>query len=201
MASTLISGSAEKRIGQKTDDQLMLHYVRGEKGAFDELYARYKQPLYNYLYRNCGDRTMVDELYQNVWLRVLAAAKRYKNTGRFRSWLFTLAHNCLVDYYRQAEKHTSYFVALEPAIERNSSNGILTETQISDLELQQSINQSIANIPAEQREAFCLREEAGFSIKEIALIQGVTQEAAKSRLRYAYKKLRQDLQRHRQNQP
>ena len=90
---------------------------------------------------------------------------------------------------------------LEPSIESSSTNGKLTDMQIADMELQQSIETSIARIPPEQREAFCLREEAGFSVKEIALIQGVTQEAAKSRLRYAYKKLREQLQHHKEMKP
>jgi len=175
--------------GQRTDDQLMMGYARGDRGAFDQLYARYKQPLYHYLYRNCGTRNQVDELFQDVWLRVIASAPRFRNRGRFRSWIFTLAHNCLVDYYRKADKQ-SIQTSREPEI----SGANETQAVLLGVELAQSIQQAIASLPPAQREAYILREHSGFSIREIGDIQNISPEAAKSRLRYAYGKLRSLLE-------
>ncbi|HIG39802.1 MAG: sigma-70 family RNA polymerase sigma factor [bacterium] len=99
------SGRIRKR--SSSDDQLMQAYARGKTDAFDQLYLRYKQPLYGYLYRNCH-RTEVDELFQEIWLRVIASQSRYKGNNKFRAWIFTLAHNCLVDHYRKTERQAFF---------------------------------------------------------------------------------------------
>ena len=101
-AITLFSGITNNP-GRTSDDLLMLRYARGERGAFDVLYARYKQPLYGFFYRNCHS-SVVDELFQDVWLRVIASARRYESKNKFRSWLFTMAHNCLVDFHRSSKR-------------------------------------------------------------------------------------------------
>ncbi len=178
--------------GLSSDDRLMCAYARGKQSAFEQLYLRYKQPLYGYLYRHCH-RSQVDELFQDVWLRVIASASRYKSSNKFRSWIFTLAHNCLVDHYRKIARQADFEDDGAQFVETNLTDGKLLEVTLDASELKKSILNAVKSLPIEQREAFYLREEAGFSIKEIADIQTITQEAAKSRLRYAYKKLRQLL--------
>lgn len=172
---------------QISDDQLMLAYRRGDKRAFDALYTQYKNPLHGYLYRHCNSETQTAELFQDVWVRVIAWSSRFVGKGRFRSWIFTLAHNCLVDFYRKNEKlqqHTTY---------EESVGGIGLDDEAGGRELGSALNRSLSRPPLDQRQAFCLREEQGFSIKEIAVIRNVTAEAAKSRLRYAYKKLKESM--------
>ncbi len=168
-----------------SDDQLMRAYCRGDGGAFDALYGRYKRPLYGYINRNCGDTRVVDELFQDVWLRVIVASRKYRAAGRFRSWIFTLTHNCIVDHYRRADREPMPHTTLVESAADHSPEG--------DAELAARIARVVAALPLEQRQAFCLREESGFSIAEIAEIQGVGVEAAKSRLRYAYQKMRIQL--------
>ena len=80
----------------RSDDALMKAYQGGDVRAFDELYRRFKQPLYSFLIRQSGGEPVARELFQDVWLRVISSSKRYHCNGRFRSWLFTLAHNRLV---------------------------------------------------------------------------------------------------------
>jgi len=172
---------------QISDDQLMLAYRRGDKRAFDALYTKYKNPLHGYLYRHCNSETQTAELFQDVWVRVIASSSRFEGKGRFRSWIFTLAHNCLVDFYRKNEKqqqHTTY---------EESAGGNGPDDEAGDRELRSALDKSLRRLPLDQRQAFCLREEQGFSIKEIAVIQNVSAEAAKSRLRYAYKKLKESM--------
>jgi RNA polymerase sigma-70 factor (ECF subfamily) len=172
---------------QISDDQLMLAYRRGDKQAFDALYTKYKNPLHGYLYRHCNSESQMAELFQDVWVRVIASSSRFEGSGRFRSWIFTLAHNCLVDFYRKNEKqqlHTTY---------EESAGGKGPDDEADGSELRSALDRSLQRLPLDQRQAFCLREEQGFSIKEIAVIQNVTAEAAKSRLRYAYKKLKASM--------
>jgi len=185
--TTVLLESGKKFItgGQLSDDQLMVSFGRGDRPAFDLLYARYKQPLYGYLYRNCGNEASIDELFQDIWLKVIASSSRYKRRGKFRSWIFTLAHHCIVDFYRKSARQE----VKQSAVEELASNQS-TESSVRDSEVLLAVQTAIASLPLEQRQAFCLREESGFSVKEIAEIQDISVEAAKSRLRYAYVKLR-----------
>lgn len=186
MAIALLeSGKKFSTGGQLSDDQLMVSFGRGDRSAFDLLYARYKQPLYGYLYRNCGNEASIDELFQDIWLKVIASSSRYKRRGKFRSWIFTLAHHCIVDFYRKSARQA----VKQSAVEELASNQS-TESSVRDSEVLLAVQTAIASLPLEQRQAFCLREESGFSVKEIAEIQEISVEAAKSRLRYAYVKLR-----------
>lgn len=184
MAIALIKSEMAVSTGL-SDDQLMVSFGRGDQLAFDTLYARYKQPLYGYLFRNCGNEASIDELFQDIWLRVVASASRYKRRGRFRSWIFTLAHHCIVDYYRKTGRQS-----VEQPGDEDLPHRMSTEGDVEVSEVLNAVREAIGGLPLDQRQAFCLREESGFSIREIAEIQGITAEAAKSRLRYAYRKLR-----------
>lgn len=184
MAIALIKSEMAVSTGL-SDDQLMVSFGRGDQLAFDTLYARYKQPLYGYLFRNCGNEASIDELFQDIWLRVVASASRYKRRGRFRSWIFTLAHHCIVDYHRKTGRQS-----VEQPGDEDLPHRMSTEGDVEVSEVLNAVREAIGGLPLDQRQAFCLREESGFSIREIAEIQGITAEAAKSRLRYAYRKLR-----------
>lgn len=174
-----------KDVAEPTDDRLMRSYCKGDQRAFDELYARYKQPLYSYMLRNCRAEHIAGELFQDVWLRVISSAKNYTNKGKFRSWVFTLAHNRLVDYYRRAEHQYPKDPETESLKGRHEP-----EQVVMSREAMTYLEGVIQALPFDQQQAFYLREENGFCVKEIADIQGITAEAAKSRLRYAYAKLR-----------
>jgi|TARA_B100000315_G_scaffold216606_1_gene216588 RNA polymerase sigma-70 factor (ECF subfamily) len=184
-----IGFSSRRGYGRKDDDELMAAYQGGDMHAFDELYQRFKQPLYSFLIRQSGGEPIARELFQDVWLRVISSSKRYSGSGRFRSWLFTLAHNRLVDYYRQQDRIPGceeFTDEVTPTHRSPERDAILTERA----ELLQS---TVASLPTEQKEAFLLREEAGLTIKEVADTQNISHEAAKSRLRYAYGKIRAKL--------
>ncbi|HEX6944875.1 MAG TPA: sigma factor, partial [Casimicrobiaceae bacterium] len=73
------------------DEDLMLAYAAGDAAAFDALYARHKGPLYRYLLRHLRERSLADELYQDVWMRVVNGRAGYAPTAKFTTWLYTLA--------------------------------------------------------------------------------------------------------------
>lgn len=175
--------------GTRSDDQLMAAYARSDRRAFDELYARYREPLYGYLYKNCRDESVTSEMFQDVWLRVISSSGSYRREGRFRSWLFTLAHNRLVDFYRRNESSPD----TEPVNDDLVAGPDAPDHGAEAREQRTRFEAVIRNLPQEQRQAFYLREECGMAVKEIAEIQSITVEAAKSRLRYAYAKLKDAL--------
>jgi RNA polymerase sigma-70 factor (ECF subfamily) len=163
----------------------MLAYRGGDAGAFETLYRRHRGALYRFVLRALKQRALAEELFQEVWIRVIEARSRYAPQARFTTWLYTIAHNLLVDHWRR--KGLS-LVQLdeEPATAAADNPARQAEARESLARLMHALEA----LPAAQREAFLLHEEAGLSVAEIAAVTGAGEEAAKSRLRYAMAKLK-----------
>ena len=182
------------------DESLMLRYAAGDVAAFDRLYGRHELGVWRYVFRSVRDQAVADDLLQDVWFAVARQAPSYQPTARFKTWLFTLAHNRMVDHFRTVHPHTS----LDQGSGEGDEGGSLGETLAADsgfgpLRQLQSREQAAAllaaveQLPPVQREAFLLQAEAGMAVEEIASTTGVSFETAKSRLRYARNSLRQLL--------
>ena len=167
----------------------MAAYRDGNAAAFDALYARHRGPLFRYVLRGVKLRAVAEELYQEIWIRVIEARRRYSPTARFTTWLYTIAHNRLVDHWRRKEltlvpgadetlQETMQDVAADPA------------RQAEGREALARFAKALEDLPHAQREAFLLHEETGMTALEIAAVTGSETEAVKSRLRYAVAKLK-----------
>ena len=86
---------------EATDEQLMLAYAAGDATAFETLYARHKGGLYRFVLRGIKERGIAEELFQEIWVRVIEARQRYAPQARFSTWLYTIAHNRMVDHWRK----------------------------------------------------------------------------------------------------
>lgn len=170
----------------KTDDELFSAWRNGSRAAFTELYDRFEAPVFGYLYRSVSSQSVAQDLFQDVWAKVVAASKTYKQNNRFRSFLFTCAHNVVVDHYRRQQHRRT---------EGLDDQALCGQTFREDLvDVAEQIDAAIAKLPFDQRQAFHLREGLGCSIKEVANVQACSLEAAKSRLRYAYARIRESLE-------
>jgi len=182
---------------EATDEELMQRYRDGDTQAFEALYARHKGPVYRYLLRQCGVAALAEELFQDVWMNLIRARERYAVRARFTTWLYTLAHHRIIDYYRRqaASLPISYDDDPdEPLIEQVADSDIhQPDNEFERRRQAQQLLALLAQLPEAQREAFLLREEGGLSLDEIAEATGVNLETAKSRLRYATAKLRQGM--------
>jgi RNA polymerase sigma-70 factor (ECF subfamily) len=167
------------------DEELMLAYGRGDAGAFETLYKRHRGPVYRFVLRAIKNRSTAEELFQEVWIRVIEARSRYTPQARFTTWLYTIAHNLLVDHWRR--KGLTLVQLDEEQLVAAPDN---PARQAEAREALTRLLQAIESLPAAQREAFLLHEEAGLSVAEIAAATGTNDEAAKSRLRYAMAKLK-----------
>jgi RNA polymerase sigma-70 factor (ECF subfamily) len=178
----------------RSDEELMLGYRDGDAAAFEALYGRYKGSLYRYLLRQCRVAAVAEELFQDVWLNLVRARERYEVKAKFATYLFHLAHNRLIDYYRRQAAGLPLSYSDDAALEElPDSRQVAPETRL-DLKRQAArLKQLIGDLPEAQREAFLLHEEAGLSLEEIAGVTGVNAETAKSRLRYAVAKLKRGL--------
>lgn len=186
------------RMNEATDEELMQRYRDGDARAFEALYARHKGPVYRYILRQCGVAAQAEELFQDVWMNLIKARERYEVRARFTTWLYTLAHHRVVDHYRRqaAGVPISYDDDPDdtPLIEKVPDSELNQPDNELDRRRQaQQLLRLLNTLPEAQREAFLLREEGGLSLEEIAAATGVNMETAKSRLRYALAKLRQDM--------
>jgi len=181
-------------MARDTDDKvLMIRYRDGEVAAFEKLYARHKGPLYRYFLRQGLGSESSAELMQEVWMKIIRAKDRYEPTAKFTTWLYRLAHNCLVDQYRRpAHKMAQKMVGVDIDVTQLPATASPQADAIRD-ESAEQFRAALADLPDEQREAFILKQEAGLSLADVAYVTGVSAETAKSRLRYAFSKLRQQL--------
>lgn len=175
----------------RSDDDLMLAFGRGDGEAFGALYERYRKSLYRYLFHAVGDRTTADDLYQDVWSRIIDARGRYQRGAGFKRYLFRIAHNRIVDHWRRAGRQTEQGdEELERFPDTESGN---PESESERDQLRSELMSAIAQLPQDQREAFLLQQEAGLTLEQIAHQTDVGRETVKSRLRYAVNKLRAQL--------
>lgn len=172
----------------RADDDLMLAFGRGDGQAFEVLYQRYRKPLYRYLFHAVGDRGVADDLYQDVWSRIIDGRVGFRATAGFRRWAFRIAHNRLVDHWRAHGREPGFdgdALEHQPAPDHGRPDTLLEAEQRAG-----QLRQALLQLPPEQREAFLLQREAGLSLDQIAEREQVGRETIKSRLRYAVGKLR-----------
>jgi RNA polymerase sigma factor (sigma-70 family) len=175
-------------MSEAPDEELMLAYQAGDARAFETLYARHRARLYRFVLRAVKTRQIAEELFQDVWLRAIEARRRYAPQARFRTWLYTIAHNRLVDHWR---KRGLALVDLEES--DVAADGADPADHARSREALTRFAAALSALPALQREAFLLHEESGLSVAEIAAATGTNAETAKSRLRYAMTKLKAAL--------
>ena len=169
------------------DSALMLRYKDGDVGAFEILYHRHNNSLYRYLLRLCHHRDTAEDIFQEVWGKIIKARERYRPTAKFTTFLYRVAHNCFIDHVRRNQRHQNT-VDVDPDSQRNPAEGPDIETE-RDL-ARRRLEAALQDLPEEQRDVFLLHEEGGLSLDQIAHVTGANRETTKSRLRYAVKKLR-----------
>lgn len=166
----------------------MLAYGAGDVAAFRQLYLRHADAVFRYCLRG-GNAAQAAEWAQDVWMRVIEARSRYSETARFTTWLYRIAHNRVVDGWRAAAVRGPLRELPEDAVDPAAG----PERHAAAEDCADLLQRELAGLPFEQRELILLREEGGLTIEEMAELQGVGRETAKSRLRYALAKLKEAL--------
>ena len=177
------------------DETLMAAYAAGDASAFEALYGRHKGPLFRYVLRSVKAHAQAEELFQEIWMRAIEARVRYRPEAKFTTWLYTIAHNRLVDHWRTRGLAT---VSLDEEgdaapIDPPAPPSAEPERVVAAAQLAGRFQAALAALPLAQREAFLLHAEGGLSVAEIAQATGSNVEAAKSRLRYAMNKLHEAI--------
>jgi RNA polymerase sigma-70 factor (ECF subfamily) len=178
--------------GESSDEALMLAWAAGDGEAFAPLYARHRVRLYRFLLRQLRDPALGDELFQDVWQRVIAARREWTPEASFATWLFRIAHNRLADHWR-AQQHRPPAPADGDERAARIPDPDTPERTLSEFEQRRRLQLALDELPPEQREVVLLRLEQELTLEEIGAITGVGRETVKSRLRYAMDKLRARL--------
>jgi len=179
---------------EQSSESLMLAYTKGNADAFTQLYNLHKGPLFRFLLRQGINTARADEMFQDIWLKIINGRSSYKVTARFQTWLYSIARNLIIDEYRKEGKAKS--VEFEDGIsDKSNDSPILNnpEEGIDQKTKQQHLLNSVKALPFEQRQAFLFRYEAGMTNQDIAEITGTNLETAKSRVRYAIAQLKLKL--------
>jgi RNA polymerase sigma factor (sigma-70 family) len=187
-------------LAQETDENLMARFGRGEAAAFEFLYRRHESRVFRYLQRNVKNEATANDLMQEVWFAVVRGAANYQPTAKFTTWLFTIAHNRMVDMIRANHRLQSLDAGDDADPEAPSALERLADSpkleplaQVQSQDEAAALLSAVTQLPAEQRSAFLLQAEGDLSVEEIAEATGSSFETVKSRLRYARAKLRQLL--------
>lgn len=175
-----------------TDEALMLAWAGGDLPAFQALYERHRRRLHGFLVRQLHDPGLAEEMFQDVWQRVIAARAGWQPEAAFSTWLFRIAHNRLNDHWRAARHRPPAPADAEARVEA-VVDGHTPESELSGFEQRRRVQQAMDALPPDQREVLLLRLEQELSLEEIAQVTGVGRETVKSRLRYAMDKLRAGL--------
>ena len=174
---------------QVSDETLMLAWAAGNVRSFEQLYARHRTRLYRYLLRQLRQPALADDVFQDVWQRVIAARTEWKPDAGFATWLYRIAHNRVTDHWRARPYRPQ---APSDADERMARipDPDTPERALSEFEQRRTLQRALDQLPPEQREVLMLRLEQELTLEQIATITGVGRETVKSRLRYAMDKLR-----------
>ncbi len=159
------------------DEALFARFVAGDERAFKELYSHYERPLILYCRHMLSTEQESQDVFQEVWLRVIRIRTRGERVERFRAMLFTIARNAAINHLRNRQ-HAQYPVSLSQV--NIESNPALATSENFD-EMEDLVNRALKRLPDSQREAFVLHSMLGYTFQEIADMQGVTMTGAKTR--------------------
>ena len=175
------------------DRALMLRYRDGDVTAFETLYQRHRVPLYRFLLNQSRDIQAAEDIFQEVWSRIIRSRDRYRPAAKFATYMYHIARNCFLDHVRRSGRQPVLVSIDDDLPEELLTSSDNPEAAAETSNARTYLQAALDRLPPEQREAFLLREEAGLTLEEIGQVTGVGQETAKSRLRYAIVKLRNSL--------
>ena len=177
-----------------SDQQLLNSYLSGDQSAISQLIEKHRRRVTDYIRMLVKDRDVADDIFQDTFIKVIRTidSRRYVENGRFLSWVLRIAHNQVIDHFRQLKQSGK-------VNESDAGFDILNtlrfsertvEDDIVDGQISEQIRAMVAELPDEQREVVMMRYYSGLSFKEIAETTGVGINTALGRMRYALLNLR-----------
>lgn len=183
-----------KTLKMMTDEELVVLYARGNNAAFDVLLGRYKSSIYTYIYFIVHNKELAEDIFQETFVKVIMTIKqgRYTENGKFKAWITRIAHNLIIDSFRQERSENTIS---NDEVEIDLFNNIklcdgTIEDQIVRRQVLSDVKRLVEYLPDNQREVLEMRYYKNLSFKEIADLTGVSINTALGRMRYAILNMR-----------
>lgn len=176
-----------------SDETLLARYRQGDGAAFEILYARHRQGLYRFLLGLSGKPELADEVFQDTWLSLIRSTSQPQGRATFRTWLFQIARNRLIDHWRKHGAHQPLHDSYDEQLHAIGDETHDPEQLLNLSRDSQRLESALQTLPADQREVFLLRAHGDLDLAQIASLTETPLETVKSRLRYAQQKLRRLL--------
>lgn len=184
-----------ENISRLTDEELAISYVRGNNRAFDELLSRNQSKLFSYILFVVRDEDKANDLFQETFVKVITKLHqgRYVDSGKFGAWIMRIAHNVIMDWYREQRSRNLIEPTDENDLSNLSGNEILdsnVENRYVNDQIMVDVKNMMNMLPPTQREVVFMRFYQDLSFKEIAETTGVSINTSLGRMRYAILNLR-----------
>lgn len=184
-----------ENLANMTDEELATIYVNGNNRAFDELLKRNQSKLFSYIFFVVRDHDTADDIFQETFVKVIAKLQqgKYVESGKFASWIMRIAHNIIMDFYRQQKSEKVVTSQEDNDLTKIGSNDLLDSNIENDIVNEQvlaDVRKMMNLLPASQREVVYMRFYQGLSFKEISDMTGVSINTSLGRMRYAVLNLR-----------
>ena len=184
----------------KSDEQLISLYVDGKNEAFDELLERHKDRVFMYIYHSVKNEELANDLFQDTFVKAITTIKqgRYVENGHFAAWVTRIAHNLIIDYFRQVKNEnlqSTDDTDINILNRKELSESTIEENLVTS-QIHSDVRRLIRTLPESQREVLVMRYYKNMSFKEIADTTGVSINTALGRMRYAILNMRRIAEEH-----
>lgn len=178
-----------KKLNLLPDDKLVAAYAGGNNDAFDVLLKRHQTRVFSYIFSVVKNRDIADDLFQETFVKAITTIKqgRYAESGKFSAWISRIAHNLIIDFYRQERSENTVSSdddAVDVLNRRDLSDINIEDIMVND-QIHADVRRIIEALPDNQREVLMMRYYRDMSFKEIAEATNVSINTALGRMRYA----------------
>ncbi len=182
-------------INELTDEELAMSYIEGNNRAFDELLSRNQGKLFSYILFVVRNEDTANDLFQETFVKVITKLheKRYTPSGKFSAWIMRIAHNVIMDWYRDIRTRNIVEPTQENDLSNLSGSNVLdanVENKFVNEQVLEDVKRMMSLLPPTQREVVFMRFYQNLSFKEIAELTGVSINTSLGRMRYAVLNLR-----------
>lgn len=183
-----------KSFKQMTDEELVVLYAEGNNNAFDILLSRYQSVIHSYIYFIVRNKELTEDIFQETFVKVIMTIKqgRYTENGKFKAWITRIAHNLIIDNFRQ-ERNENWVSNDEVEIDLFNNIQLCdgtVEDRLVRRQVLSDVKRLVNHLPENQREVLEMRYYHDMSFKEIADATGVSINTALGRMRYAILNMR-----------
>jgi RNA polymerase sigma factor (sigma-70 family) len=189
-----------KTLSHLSDYELVQDFLNGNKASLEVLINRHRKKIYTYIILVVKDKYLAEDIFQDTFIKVIKSLNdgRYRDNGKFLSWVIRIAHNLIIDHFRKEKQlNTISNDSYETDIFNSKKFAERTiEEELVHLQINEDVRRLLEELPEDQREVVMLRHYCGLSFKEIAEQTNVSINTALGRMRYALINLRKMIEEH-----